>query len=112
MNVGYGGARASRTLQYRCSRVRAMLAAGRDCRIVDGKRIEAAVVEAFLKATQAAGPEAAALAGKNLREAVEAADRSWQLQIEKAEYEAQCAERQYTAVEPENRTVARELERR
>jgi hypothetical protein len=34
------------------------------------------------------------------------------LQVEKAEYEAARAERQYTVVEPENRTVARELERR
>ena len=32
--------------------------------------------------------------------------------MEKAEYEAGRAERQYLAVEPENRTVARELERR
>ncbi len=112
MYVGYGGERAARTLQYRCSRVRTMLAAGPDCQVLGGKRIEAAVVEAFLEATQAAGPEAAALSGDNLREEVEAAERSWKLQIEKAEYEAQRAERQYMAVEPENRTVARELERR
>ena len=39
-------------------------------------------------------------------------ERMWRLQIEKAEYEAQRAERQYDAVEPENRVVARELERR
>jgi DNA invertase Pin-like site-specific DNA recombinase len=112
MYVGYGGKQAARTLQYRCSRVRAMLAAGPDCQIVGGKRIEAAVVEAFLEVTQAAGTEAAALAGAHLREEIEAVDRSWQLHIEKAEYEAQRAERQYMAVEPENRTVARELERR
>jgi DNA invertase Pin-like site-specific DNA recombinase len=112
MYVCYGGERAARTLQYRCSRVRVALAAGPDCQLVGGKRIEAAVVEAFLQATQAVGPEAAALAGDKLREEVEAAERSWLLQIEKAEYEAQRAERQYMAVDPENRTVARELERR
>lgn len=43
---------------------------------------------------------------------IAAAERTWQLQIEKAEYEAGRAERQYVSVEPENRTVARELERR
>jgi len=32
--------------------------------------------------------------------------------VEKAEYEAKRAERQFQAVEPENRMVARELERR
>ena len=47
-----------------------------------------------------------------LRADIESAERSWQFLIEKAEYEAQRAERQYAAVEPENRTVARELERR
>jgi len=41
-----------------------------------------------------------------------AVERAWRLQIEKAEYEAQRAERRYDAVEPENRVVARELERR
>jgi hypothetical protein len=37
---------------------------------------------------------------------------AWALQVEKAEYEAKRADRQFHAVEPENRVVARELERR
>jgi DNA invertase Pin-like site-specific DNA recombinase/ribosomal protein S18 acetylase RimI-like enzyme len=110
MYVNYGGQRAARTLQYRCSRTRALL--GAECQLVGGKRIEATVVDAFLAVSEAAGPEAAALCGDKLRADIEATERSWQLRIEKAEYEAQRAERQYTAVEPENRTVARELERR
>ena len=36
----------------------------------------------------------------------------WAHQVEKANYDAQRAQRHYLAVEPENRTVARELERR
>ena len=36
----------------------------------------------------------------------------WQQQLERARYEAERAARQYQAVEPENRLVARELERR
>jgi hypothetical protein len=79
---------------------------------VGGKRVEAAVVEAFLEVTAGAGEEAAALADEHLRGEIAAAERTWQLQIEKAEYEARRAERQYASVEPENRTVARELERR
>jgi Recombinase zinc beta ribbon domain len=109
MYVNYGGDNARRTLQYRCSRQRLLEP---ECQLVGGKRIEAAVVEAFLLAAQAAGPEAAALAGERLRAEIKAAERQWNLRIEKAEYEAQRAERQYMAVEPENRTVARELERR
>ncbi len=38
--------------------------------------------------------------------------RNWQQQLERARYEADRARRQYDAVEPENRLVARELERR
>jgi len=80
--------------------------------LVGGKRIEATVVEAFLEVTAVAGGEAAALADEHLRSEIAAAETTWRLQIEKAEYEARRAERQYLAVEPENRTVARELERR
>ena len=111
MHVNYGGAAAARTLQYRCSRVR-VLHLGPECQLVGGKRIEATVVEAFLQATEVAGPEAAALAGERGRAELEAAERTWRLQVEQAEYEAQRAERQYNVVEPEHRTVARELERR
>jgi hypothetical protein len=39
-------------------------------------------------------------------------DRQWQLQLERAGYEVQRAQRQYDAVEPEHRLVARTLERR
>ena len=110
MMVGYGGERARRTLQYRCRRPGDY--GRRECQLVGGKRVEAAVVEAFLEVTTGAGEEAAALADKHLRGEIAAAERTWQLQIEKAEYEARRAERQYVSVEPENRTVARELERR
>lgn len=111
MYVNYGGRQRSRTLQYRCSKVRVQ-GLGPECQLVGGKRIEAAVVEAFLSVSESAGAEAAALAGQSVREELAATERSWKLQVEKAEYEAQRAERQYMAVEPENRTVARELEKR
>jgi DNA invertase Pin-like site-specific DNA recombinase len=39
-------------------------------------------------------------------------DRQWRLRLERARYEAKRAERQYNAVEPENRVVARTLETR
>ena len=110
MMVGYGGNRARRTLQYRCRRPGEY--GRRECQLVGGKRIEAAVVETFLEVTAGAGEEAAALADEQLRGEIAAAERTWQLQIEKADYEARRAERQYMSVEPENRTVARELERR
>jgi hypothetical protein len=39
-------------------------------------------------------------------------DRQWQLRLERARYDAQRAARQFDACEPENRVVARTLERR
>ena len=39
-------------------------------------------------------------------------EHHWQLRIERARYEAERAFRQFDAVEPENRLVARTLERR
>jgi len=39
-------------------------------------------------------------------------EQQWQLKLERARYEASRAQRQYDAVEPENRLVARTLEKR
>jgi excisionase family DNA binding protein len=82
------------------------------CQTVSGKRLDEAVVQLFLEVTAPAGEHAAALAEQQLRSESKQVERHWQLQIESAEYEAQRAERQYMAVDPENRVVARELERR
>jgi DNA invertase Pin-like site-specific DNA recombinase len=117
MNVSYGGSRPSptttRTLQYRCSVARTVHEVeGKDCQIMGGKRIDAIVVEALLRVTRDAGTEAALLAREQLEHDHEQAERAWQLQVEKAAYEAERAERQFNAVEPENRLVARTLEAR
>ena len=115
MIVSYGGRRGSdkttRTLQYRCFGARSVLG-GKECQNVGGKQIEKVVVQAFLEATAPAGVDAAVLAEDMVRQQRDGTERTWQLQIEKAAYEAQRAERQYHAAEPENRLVARELERR
>ena len=41
-----------------------------------------------------------------------ALDRQWQLKVERARYAVHLAQRQYDAVDPENRLVAGELEKR
>jgi hypothetical protein len=114
MTLSYGGrqsARAKRIYQYRCKAARTQ-GAGPDCQTVGGKRIDRAVVEVFLEATQPAALEAARLANEQERAERDAVRRYWEHRIERAQYEAQRAERQFHAVEPENRLVARELERR
>lgn len=65
-----------------------------------------------LEVAAAGGADAAVLADEQLRDEIAAAATAWRLQLEKAEYKVRRAERQYTALEPEHRTVARELERR
>ena len=114
MNVSYGGGRSTKrslTMQYRCLALRNR-AAGRDCQLVGGKRIDQIVIEEFLQVTGPGAIEAAKQAGDLLRHDREQADQYWKLQVEKAEYEAERARRQYDPIEPENRQVARVLERR
>ncbi len=114
MFVSYGGHRSqmsNRTMQYRCGTLRKE-ALGPDCQLIGGKRIDQVVIEEFLEVTKPAAVTAAQEAAQIVRRDREESARYWKLQIEKAEYEATRAERQYQAVEPENRPVARELERR
>ncbi len=115
MTVSYGGGRASNrgkgTPQYRCGAAR-VHQLGRDCQVIGGRQIDQVVVQAFLEATSPAGIEAAVLADEALQKENETLERYYELEVEKAEYEANRAERQYNATEPENRLVARELERR
>jgi len=103
--------RAHRTMQYRCSQSRNQIG-GSDCQTIGGKRIDQTVVEVFLEAVRPAGLEALQRIEEQWQADNHAIEGSWELLVEKAEYEARRAERQFQAVEPENRMVARELERR
>jgi DNA invertase Pin-like site-specific DNA recombinase len=61
MHVSYGGNRpgqGNRTIQYRCKGTRDELGGG-DCQLIGGKRIDAAVVQAFLRVSAPAGMQAA-----------------------------------------------------
>jgi len=113
MYVNYAGKRPTwpqGTLYYEC--LRGGLRDAKRCQVVGGKRIDDRVVQAFLSACEPLGTEAATLAADQVRTDAEQVERLWRLEVEKAEYEAQRVQRQYDAVEPENRVVARELERR
>jgi hypothetical protein len=111
MHLSDGGHRGHRVYQYRCSRAHAQ-GGGTSCQVVGGKRIDPMVVEVFLEAIRPCAEEAARQANEQARRHSEALRVYWAHQIEKARYEAQHAERQYMAVEPENTVVSRELERR
>ena len=86
---------------------------GRDghCLNVGGLTIDEVVTKAFLDALTPAAVEATALAVHQLESHHDAALSQWRLEVERARYEAERAERQYKAVDPENRLVARGLEK-
>lgn len=95
---------------YYCASNQITNGKGTWCLRVGGARIDDAVVRFFLEAITPAGMEAALRAEQEIEAEHEAEIAQWRLQVERATYEAQRAERRYRTVEPENRLVARTLE--
>jgi DNA invertase Pin-like site-specific DNA recombinase len=82
------------------------------CQSLAGKGLDDLIAELVLTALEPAALELSLGAGENLRQERQRLDRHWQQKLERARYDADRAARHYHAVEPENRLVARELERR
>lgn len=80
------------------------------CRSVSGPVLDKAVSDCVLAALQPEELELALQAVDQMHQIHLNAQRSWQLRLERARYEADRAERQYMLTEPENRLVARTLE--
>jgi hypothetical protein len=97
-------------LVYECNQAHAHLAA-KTCQSMRGDRIDQAVVACFLEALQPAHLEVALSALDSLEARAKQVDQQWQRQIERTRYEANLAKRRYKAVDPDNRLVARSLER-
>jgi DNA invertase Pin-like site-specific DNA recombinase len=96
---------------YYCTRHRLELTEP-DCPSLKAAVVDNVVAEAVLRALAPAGLEASMQAIADIQKERARLDRHWQQQLERACYEAQRAERQFHAVEPENRLVARTLEQR
>lgn len=99
--------------QYECNRGR------RDghtswpgCRSLRADRVDEVVVARVLEALTPAHLELAAGALEEVEARREAERRRWRQRLDRLQYEADRAERQYEACEPENRLVARTLETR
>lgn len=107
--VSYAG-RASR-LRYSCSRA-AIEYAAPQCQGLAGRVLDELVAGQVLTALAPAALELSLAAADDLEQEREQLHRHWQQQQERARYHAERARRQYDATEPENRLVARELERR
>jgi DNA invertase Pin-like site-specific DNA recombinase len=109
MVVNYNNARDG--LRYNCHR--ALVCHGEPaCQSLSGRRLDAFVTGQVLAALQPAALELHLAAAADLEQQRQSLHQNWQQRLERARYEAERAARQYRAVEPENRLVARELERR
>jgi len=95
---------------YHCAGKDIVDGRGQYCLNVGGLAIDKAIANAFLEAVTPASVEAVGLSVEQLQANHDAALSQWRLELERAQYEAQRAERRYRAVEPENRLVARGLE--
>jgi DNA invertase Pin-like site-specific DNA recombinase len=95
---------------YHCSNKGVVNGRGVYCLNVGGVQIDEAVTATFLAAVEPAGLEAALRAAEQLQSDHDGALTQWRLAVERADYEAQRAERRYRAVDPDNRLVARGLE--
>jgi DNA invertase Pin-like site-specific DNA recombinase len=108
MQVGYTG--PSLVPRYACSRG-SQLYGGERCQSVGGRRIERVVLDALFEARRPAAIEATLRAIEHATDDHHARVRSAELELERAQIHADRARRQFDACEPENRLVARTLER-
>jgi DNA invertase Pin-like site-specific DNA recombinase len=95
---------------YDCNQVHKEWA-GKTCQSLRGDGIDAAVAALFLAAMQPAQLEISLATLAHLETRAQQIDQQWQLRLERAQYQADLARRRFMAVEPENRLVARTLER-
>src|SRR5207245_8808307 len=105
----YSG-RASR-LRYSCGRAMVEYAEPL-CQGLAGRVLDDLVAAQVLAALEPAALALSLAAADDVQQERARLHRNWQQQLERARYQAERARRQYDAVEPENRLVVRELERR
>jgi DNA invertase Pin-like site-specific DNA recombinase len=111
LKVHYQGRRGHQSPAYHCPASILVENRGGWCLRVGGGQTDQAVAGALLAALTPAGVRAALQAAEALEHDHDAALKQWRLQVERARYQAERAERRYRQVEPEHRLVARGLER-
>lgn len=108
MLVGYSGRNHWR---YSCQRA-AIDYGGDVCQSLSGERLDEFVSQRILQAAAPASLELSVSAAADLEHERQQLDAQWRQRLQRAAYECELARKQYAAVDPEHRLVARELERR
>jgi len=110
MQTGYSGTKGN-CPRYVCGRAKQLYGGEHMCQSIGGGRLEKTVLDKMFAvlepAAMSATAQALAEADTHYRQRLSAFETA----VERARYEADRARRQYDAVEPENRLVARTLER-
>jgi DNA invertase Pin-like site-specific DNA recombinase len=96
-------------LRYECARHALDYGQSR-CGSLSGREIEQLAAAQILVALEPASLELSLAAAQHIEAERAEVERHWQLRLERARQDAERAFRQYDAVEPENRLVARTLE--
>ena len=109
MLVSYSGP-SGRVPRYVCAQGLRLYGSARSCQSLSGRRLDAAVVQEMFTVLQPAALAATAAALAEAEDQHARRVRAFELAVERARYEAERARRQFDAVEPENRLVARSLE--
>ena len=98
------------TARYVCQAMKSSYGAP-FCQSLKARPLDDLIASLVLEAVTPAAIEASVALAENLEAERAALDRHWLQRLERAGYEVERARRQYAAVEPENRLVARTLER-
>jgi DNA invertase Pin-like site-specific DNA recombinase/methylphosphotriester-DNA--protein-cysteine methyltransferase len=99
-----------RFLRYECNRSHICYGQAR-CQSLSGRALDRLVGGLILEALEPAAVEASVQLAEDLELERTALHRQWRQRLERTRYEVDRARRQYDQVEPENRLVARTLER-
>jgi DNA invertase Pin-like site-specific DNA recombinase len=95
---------------YHCAGKSIVEGRGIYCLNVGAIQIDEVAARAVLAALAPLGVEAALAAAERIEADHDGALAQWRLAVERAGYDAQCAERRYRTVDPDNRFVARGIE--
>jgi DNA invertase Pin-like site-specific DNA recombinase len=96
--------------RYACDALKVEFGAPR-CQSVSAAVVDRQIEALILRAVEPAALELSLRAAEHIEQDRERVHRHWRQTLARAEYDAGRAKRQYDAVDPENRLVARELER-
>jgi DNA invertase Pin-like site-specific DNA recombinase/uncharacterized protein YndB with AHSA1/START domain len=112
MHVNSYSVRDVRRPGYLCTATYSNEGASQTCQCMSAGPIDDTVVAVFLESMTPAQLEIGLKVIGQLQEEKLAMRRQWELQLKQARYEAELAQRQYDAVDPDNRLVAQTLENR